>query len=269
MSPDPFQTQNRPPSGPLQYGPGQGGYGNYGNYGGYPGYPTPGYGEPTAQRAFRDYVLILRERMWYIITVFLVVFSATVVFTLSRTKLYQSNASVQVLRHDPVVMQVQGVQDNEVRTAEDLNTQVKLLESTAIIDKVAEHFTGDELARFLAPYPPKDGLPVRIQKIIQDNRNIVPYRLSLVIQIQYTHPDPELAAKVTNYFVDEYIGYNSKTRVDESMKAVDELKIRAEQQKDKVEQMALDLQTYREKNNLVSLDQRKDIVTEKLKAAIC
>ncbi len=267
MSQDPSQTQNRP-SGPPQYGQSHSGYGSYGGYGygGYPGYPGAGYGDAIAQRTFRDYLLILRERIWYIITVFLVVFSSTVVYTLSRTKLYESSASIQILRHDPVVLQVQGVQDNEVRTAEDLNTQIKVLESTAIVEKVAEHFTGDELARFTAPYQQKNGLPVSILRILDTNRKIVPFRLSLVIQILYTHPDPAIAAKVTDYFTDEFISYNSRTRVDESMKAVDELKVRADQQRQKVEQMALALQAYREKNNQISLDQRKDIVTEKLKA---
>lgn len=50
------------------------------------------------------------------------------------------------------------------------------------------------------------------------------------------------------------------------MKAVDDLKERAEQQKKKVEELAINLQAYREKNKMVSLDKGKDIVTEKLKA---
>jgi succinoglycan biosynthesis transport protein ExoP len=244
----------------------RGGYGGYRGYSGYPGYPGAASGEPMVQRAFRDYLLILRERKWYILVVFLVIFSSTVVFTLSRTKLYQSSASIQVLRRDPVVMQVQGVVDNEIRSAEDLNTQVQVLESTAIMEKVAEHLTGDDLAKFIAPYQGKDGAPVSLLKILERNRKVIPSRLSLVVSIQYTHPDPVIAAEVANYFMDEYIAYNSKMRVDESMKAVDDLDGRIEEQKQKVEQMGLVLQAYREKNNMVSLDQKEDIVTEKLKA---
>src|SRR5262249_43693785 len=55
-------------------------------------------------------------------------------------------------------------------------------------------------------------------------------------------------------------------RVDESMKAVEDLKIRAEQQSKKVQELGNRLQTYKEQQNMVSLDQRKDIVTERLKA---
>ncbi len=276
MSQDLSQSPNRP-STPGTKGTGSngsGGYGNYGNYGnygsagygGYGGYGAASYGQPGAQRALLDYLLIIRERKWYIITVFLMIFAAVVAYTLSQTRLYQSTASIQVLRRESIVMEMQRVQDNDVRTAEDLNTQVKVLESMAIIDKVADKLTGPRLAAFTAPYVVKDGPPVSVAKILLLNRKIVPARLSLVIAIQYTHPDPVIAAQVANYFVEEYITYNSRMRVADSMRAGDDLRLPAEHQKQKVEQMALVLQAYREKNNLVSLDERKVIVTEKLKA---
>ncbi|MCW5549002.1 MAG: sugar tyrosine-protein kinase, partial [Opitutaceae bacterium] len=132
---------------------GNSGYGSYGGYGAYGGY---GYGgedpQSGAHRTFKDYVLILRERIWYIVVAFLVVFSSTILYTFNQTKMYDAVASVQVFRRDPTIMQVQAVVDNEIRSAEDLNTQVKILESAAIIQKVADRLTGEELRRFMGPY---------------------------------------------------------------------------------------------------------------------
>ncbi|MBW8781243.1 MAG: polysaccharide biosynthesis tyrosine autokinase [Verrucomicrobia bacterium] len=236
---------------------------------GYGGYSSAGYGnENSVQRGFRDYALILRERIWYILVVFLVIFSLSLVYTFSQTKMYQSYASVQIFRSDPTVMKnVESVVRNDVSNTEDLNTVVEVLKSNAIIQKVAERITGDDLRQFMAPYEAgKGSVPLTPIDVLGLNRKIVPQRLSLLINIQYTHPDRLIAAKVANMFVDEFIAYNSRVRIDESMKAVEELKIRAEQQQRKVKELALELQTYREKNNMVSLDQRKDIVTEKLKA---
>jgi succinoglycan biosynthesis transport protein ExoP len=255
-------------SGYPAYGYGSGGYGSPGYGYGYSGY---GYGEggghAGARRTFQDYVLILRERVWYIVLIFALVFSAAAVFTFTRVPLYQSTASVQIFRRDQVVMQVQSVVDNDVRSAEDLNTQVKVLESFAIVQKVTDRLAGDDLKQFLAPYKKNNEAgPLDAAGIIFQNRKIVPVRLSLLLQVQYPHPDPKVAAKIANLFVDEYINYNSRLRIEDSMKAVEDLKERAEQQKKKVEEMAVSLQAYREKNKLVSLDQRKDIVTEKLKA---
>jgi succinoglycan biosynthesis transport protein ExoP len=271
--------QNPPPpphqaSGQIPYGtpggPGYGGYGaggggGYGGYGGY-GYGYPGGSDEGAvQRQFRDYVLILRERMWYIITVFLLVFASAAAFTYSRTKLYEASASVQVMRRDPTVMQVQQVQDTDIRSAEDLNTQVKVLESLTMIQRVAADLKGDDLARFKAPYPTTDGKPVNVERIIELNRKVVPARLTLLVAVQYQHPDPEIAAKVANYFVDEYISYNTRQRVTETLKAVEELKPELEKQREKVNKLNLALQEYREKRGMVSLQQNQDVVTDKLK----
>jgi len=242
------------------------------NYGGsYAGYSDAGYGygyggETATQRTLQDYLLILRERIWYIVVVFLVVFSSALVFTLSQPKIYQGVASVQIFRRDPVVMQSQAVIDNEVRSAEDLNTQVKVLESGSIIQRVADRIKGDDLRAFLAPYEKGDaGEPPSVQALLLKNRKIVPQRLSLVIAVQYEHSDPQVAAKVAEFFVDEYISYNARMRIEGSLKAYEELKIQADEQRRKVDEFAAKLQAYREKNNLISLDSRKDIVNETLK----
>ncbi|HVZ64206.1 MAG TPA: polysaccharide biosynthesis tyrosine autokinase [Opitutaceae bacterium] len=268
-SPKPSREAQRHSPGAQAYGP-AGGYGygpaggdGYGNYGGYGGYP--GYGETTVQRSLQDYLLILRERVWYIIAAFVVVFASALVYTYTRTPLYQSTATVEIFRRNPTVMQVQQVMDSEVRSAEDLNTQVNILKSTTIMQRVADKLTGDDLKRFIAPYD-KPGAPApSVLRLLEVNRDIVPQRLSLIVGIQYDHPDKEMAAKVANLFADEYIAYSAHVRVDESLKAVVDLEQRATEQRQKVDDIARALQAYREKNNQVSLDQRKDISTETLK----
>ena len=268
--------QSKPPREPRHhYGVGSSQYGyaanygapapdGYGGYGGYGGYP--GYGETAVQRSLQDYLLILRERIWYIVAAFLVVFAGAAIFTYTRIPVYESISTVEIFRRNPTVMQVQQVMDSEVRSAEDLNTQVNILKSTAIMQRVADKLTGDDLKRFMAPYEKKDAAKTpTVLRVLELNREIVPQRLSLIVGIQYRHPDKEMAAKVANLFADEYIFYSAHVRVDESLKAVVELEERATEQRKKVDDIARSLQAYREKNNLVSLDQRKDISTETLK----
>jgi succinoglycan biosynthesis transport protein ExoP len=226
-----------------------------------------GYGESAAQRTLRDYLLILRERMWLVVVVFLAVFLASLIYTLTATKLYTSVASIEILARDPVVMKVQEVRANDLHGPEDLNTEVKILESASLAQKVAQRLTADESKKLMLPYEKEgSGDPVVPETIIFKFRKILPARMTRVIQVVYTHPDPDMAARVANLYVEEFINYNVRWRVDESMKAVEDLKIRAEQQAKKVQELGNSLQDYREKQNLVSLDERKDIVTEKLKA---
>jgi len=102
---------------------------NYGSN--YAGYSAVGYGygegagaDRSMHRSFQDYLLILRERIWYVIVVFLVVFSSALVFTMGQTKIYRSSATVQIFRRDPNPMQVQQVMDNDIRGAEDIESQI-------------------------------------------------------------------------------------------------------------------------------------------------
>lgn len=246
----------------------EGGYGY--NYGGnYAGYSAIGYGYgeggETVQRSFHDYMLILRERIWYIIVVFLVVFSSSLVFTLSQPKIYSSTATVQILRSDPKVMQVQQVMDNDIRGAEDLNTQMKVLESASIIQRVAERITGEDKSAFLAPYDRTSADTAFVAETLAKNRKVQLQRLTLIVTVAYEHPDRFVAAKVANFFVDEYIAHNTQLRIDESKHAFDDLTVTVDEQKKKVDQLARDLQAMKEKSNEVSLDARKDIATDRLK----
>jgi capsular exopolysaccharide synthesis family protein len=243
------------------------------DYRGYSGtYPSQdsmgavGYGDTPVQRTMRDYLMILRERIWYVVIVFLAVFLASLVYTLSTTKLYTAAASIEILRHDPVVMKVQEVRDSELRGPEDLNTFVKFLESATLVQKVAERLTSDERKALMAPYEnSRSGDPMLPEEVLGLNRRVSPVRQTRILLVSYTHPDGEIAAKMANYFVEEFMAYNSRWRNDESLKAVDDLKVRADQQRKKVQELANNLQIYKEHNNMVSLDQRKDIVTERLK----
>ncbi len=244
------------------------GYG-YGYGGSYAGYSAVGYGDNGAgsvQRSFQDYLLILRERIWYVVVVFLVVFSSSLVYTLSQTKIYRSSATVQIFRRDPNVIQMQQVMDNDIRSAEDLNTQIKVLESASIIRRVAERLSGEDLRAFLAPYEKTTADTAFVADILAKNRKVVQTRLSLIVNITYDHPDRFVAAKISNLFADEYLAHNTRIRIDDSRTAFDALNVTVDDQRKKVEQLADMLQAYKEKNNMVSLDSRKDIVNETLKA---
>ncbi|MCE2862999.1 MAG: polysaccharide biosynthesis tyrosine autokinase [Opitutaceae bacterium] len=267
MSNEQSPGTKRPSESGRGYGYNYGGYDSYGYGYGYGGDTAAG----TVQRSLSDYILILRERIWYIVVVFLVVFSSSLVYTLGETRIYQSSATVQILRRDLTPMPgVQQVSESEIRSAEDLNTQIKIIESSTLIRRVADRLKGSDLKAFLAPFE-RAGIPESeaafVQNTIARNRKVVPQRLTLVVIVSYQHPDPAVAAKVANLFVEEYMKYNKGVRDADLSKAVDDLQSTVEEQRRKVDQLAHKLQAYKERNKTVSLDQRKDIVSESLKVA--
>ena len=245
------------------------GGGNYGNYGNY-GYGTYGQNadEQGPQRTLKDYVFIIRERIWYLIIVFLIIFLGSILYTFNKTKLYTAYSTLELLRDDPTVMLSNGgnLEQNEIRTAEDLNTHISKLESISIIQGVEKRLQEDELAQFMAPYKGVFSFsgPLTAFEILAKNRKIVPRRMSLMVNISYTHPNPIIAAKIANLFGDEYINSMLSQNIDASMKAVEDLRKRAEQKKNRVEELELKLAEYRELKNAVSLDKQENIAAEEL-----
>jgi len=250
--------------------PNKGGYGGYGNYGGY-SYSDGGYGSGygpggAPQRTFKDYFLMFRERVWYLIVAFFIIFSGSILYTFNKTKVYTAVAMVQLLRDDPSAMASAEMEMNQIRGAEDLNTQISVLSSGAIVLGVERRLQDDERERFMAPYA--DALsftgPLTPTQMLAQNRKILPQRGTLMIGVGYNHPDPVMAARVANLFADEFINYNLTLNIDGSMKAVEDLRIRADQQKERVEELELKMAEYREDNNSVSLESQENIAATQL-----
>ena len=264
-----------------------GGYSNnYGNpqyynhgsyrYGGSPGAGNYGYGygsygnvseEQGPQRTLKDYLFLIRERIWYLVIVFFIIFLGSILYTFNKTKLYTAFSTIELLRDDPTVMNTaSNLEQNEIRGTEDLNTHISKLESMSIIQGVEKRLQEDELAQFMAPYKGTFSFsgPLTALEILSRNRKIIPRRMSLMVNIAYTHPNPNMAAKIANLFGDEYINTMLSQNIDASMKAVEDLRKRAEQKKNRVEELELKLAEYRELKNAVSLDKQENIAAEEL-----
>ena len=254
---------------------GGGGYGgsNYGyggsNYG-YGGGYGDGGGGAGPQRSFKDYLLMFRERIWYLIVTLFIIFSGSILYTFNKTKVYTAVSQVQLFRDDASALGAMGqgaeMEQNQILSAEDLNTQISVMESLSIIKGVEQRLQDELRLRFMAPYTDTLSLsgPLTPLEILAKNRRIVPRRMSLMVNFAFSHPDPIVAAEVSNLFAKEFIDYNLKLNIDGSMKAVEDLRIRADQQKDRVEELELKLAEYREQNNAVSLQSDENIAAAQL-----
>jgi len=255
------------------YGGGNYGYGgsNYGYGGGNYGFGG-GYGDGGAgpQRSFKDYLLMFRERIWYLIVSLFIIFSGSILYTFNKTKVYTAASQVQLFRDDASALGAIGqgteMEQNQILSAEDLNTQISVMESLSIIQGVEQRLQDELRLRFMAPYEGTLSLsgPLTPLEILAENRKVIPRRMSLMVNFTYSHPDPFLAAEVANLFAKEFIDYNLKLNIDGSMKAVEDLRIRADQQKNRVEELELKLAEYREQNNAVSLQSDENIAAVQL-----
>lgn len=227
-------------------------------YGYYPGYEESAYASMGPQRSFHDYLVMFRERIWYLIVAFFVILLGSVLYTVTKTKVYTAATKIQLLRDDPSPLQpMTDLEPNKILSTEDFNTQIDILNSITIIKKVKERLKADELVAFMEPYEDKTmaGVLVTPIDILGKNRKVLPQRMSLTVMISYTHPDPIIAARIANLFAEEFRDYNQMLNIDSSIRAVQALKERVEQQRDRVSELELQIAEYREQNDAISLNQ--------------
>ena len=230
----------------------------YGQSQGFSGYAGSAYAAPGPQRSFQDYLLMFRERIWYLIVALFIILFGSILYTVTKTKVYTATAKIQLLRDDPSPLQpMTELEPNKILGVEDFNTQIDILNSITILKRVKGRLKADELEEFMAPYKDKTmaGVILTPIDVLGKNRKVLPQRMGLTVGIQFTHPDPIISARIANLFAEEFSDYNQMLNIDSSIRAVQALKERVKQQKDRVGELELQIAEYREQNDAISLDE--------------
>lgn len=195
--------------GRRQYGNYGGGYGNYqrgyGNYGNYKGSRSNDKGStPEGAVSISSYISMLRERIWWLVLSLVVFTTASLIYTYSIMPEYRAVARLRVFRLAPNISNVSTSAESNfsIATSEDYFTAVESMRSTAIIEAVSRQLTSVEKKEVLTPYQMGNILtgPLSEQEVFAKQRSINPQRSTLVVSVEFTHPNPELARQVTSMF---------------------------------------------------------------------
>ncbi len=100
--------------------------------------------------------------------------------------------------------------------------------------------------------------------VFLEDLTVSPVRNSRIVDVKFRSPDPVLAARVANAHARNYIEQNLEYRFLASKEATDWLAQRLTEQRRQLEASEAALQRYREQNDAVSLEDRQNIVVQKL-----
>jgi len=219
------------------------------------------------RRTLRDYYIIVRERVWIALPLALLVALPLGYYQMRETPMYQSSTTLQFDRPEKIVM-VDQVVDQTPRSEIDINTYLERLNSASLRAKVVESLTPEEVKILQRPYlkdlPPGASPPPAGAVLGSVNADAV--RGSLIIVITARNRDPEGAALVANRLYREFVNFLLEQSGGSNQDAIAFLQKRAtELQKEYVQKQQL-LQDYKEKNNLISLDDSLNFVTDRLKS---
>ncbi len=219
------------------------------------------------RRTFRDYYIILRERLWIALPIALLV-SLSYGYVKARVpKMYSATATLQFEKPETVVTS-QSVVDSSIRSEYDINTYVQDMNSNKLREMVIASFTPDEQKILLRPYmkvlPP--GQPAPAVGNALGTVSVDPVRNSFLIRISDSHPDPEAAAIVANKYVTAFMEYLMQSFSGDNDIAVNFLQERAAQLQKEEQEKQNALETYMKEKKLVSLDSSMNLVADALRA---
>ena len=131
----------------------------------------------------KDYLLIIREHFWWFAASLLLIFSATLLYTLNTTPLYKSSVRLHILRQQDSTTGFQNlVNDPRILNTEDFRTQVDIIKSLNILHRVFKRLNHEEREQFVEPYQGQYSIggsksPI---EILQRNRKVSSSRSSLI-----------------------------------------------------------------------------------------
>ena len=253
-TPEP-SSDNRPPEPARGGNRGYGSYGSYGNYGaGNGGY---GYGNSGAYNRggagegnpIHNYLLMLRERYWWVLLSTLVFLTLSLLNTYNTVPEYRATGRLRVFRLAPTINGGSSAADDNFKIVsnDDFFTAVEAMRSANIIEGVSKRLTADERKLVLAPYQGGNIFsgPLTEQEVFAKQRGINPQRQTLVINVDFTHPNRDLARQVARHFCDAIKKYSEDDRLMVTNPLIEKARIEIETLEDKVRRL------YEQKNDLI------------------
>src|ERR1017187_4524793 len=229
--------------------------------------------------SLREYWGILKKRKWTVISTLLILATLVTVHTLHTTPIYEAKGRIAVNRENSMNL---GFKDSDLDTAEDydynvaLETQVSILQSDFIAFQVIKNLQLSNNPAFAGvaakprTEPPLNSLQVDapfesllLEHFRRDLKiSVVPR--TRIVEIDYSHPDPRLAAQIVNGLINTYIEQNFKTKFESTMQTSDWLSKELGDLELKVETSQEKLVRYQKEHEILGIDEKKNIVTSKL-----
>jgi polysaccharide biosynthesis transport protein len=243
----------------------------------------------------REYALILKRHRWLILAFALAALIAAALHTFTRTPIFTAHSTVLIERKPPPVLNIRDARSETAEQLEFYKTQYEILKSRALAAQaVREDGLGQSL--FQAPATGAEemgliaGLWSDLRERVRDQLPEAPkpqyssaaspapnpvdaYLLMLeirpvqgtsLVRIGFSTPDSGLSARLANAHAAAYMRYGLDLRSEANEGAVEFLQQKLLQLKDRVEKGEAALNSYRRDKGIISLDDRENIVVDRL-----
>ncbi len=251
----------------------------------------------------KDYLRVVLKRKWIISTCTVIVLMLAVLSSMNKEPYYRASVRLSIQRQNANVVLFPNMAF-PFYDPDYYQTQYTILRSRPLAERVIKKLRLQESSEFKASPRRKFNFnipsmvfsllrklnPVRLfstsssakgtikSSNAKDNGvspalvNAVIGRLSvspmkdtkMVVDLSFTGRYPKIIAEIANAVAEEYINMTMEAKIEAAQKMMRKLNEQLEQQKKKVEESEIALQRYKERENIVSLEERQNIVVQRL-----
>lgn len=219
-----------------------------------------------------EYLTIARRRKWLIVGTVVTALVVGLIITLLMTPQYSAKATLEIQRESFNIVKVEGVQpEASPLDMEFYQTQYGLLRSTSLAERVATDLKLGDSQQFFEFYgipeakawfedgrvrPGESSSRDRMQKaaeVLLENLGVTPIRLSRLVDIYYTSPDPDFSARVVNAWTEHFIEASLARRFEATSYAREFLEERLGQLRERLDQSERLLVAYASRQGIINL----------------
>ncbi len=236
---------------------------------------------PGQESTLGEYLRILVKRKWVVISCLVTIFSVVAVASLKMTPVYEASGSIAINKPDSTL----NFKDSAAFSIDyydptELDTEVKILQSDLLALQVIRELNLDRRPDYGAPATPPalqssidlapDPLQVNSSRAsaalgsFKGGLRVALAPNSRIIEIHYRSANKQTAANVVNTLMQTYIENNFKARFESTMQASDWLSKQLVDLQMKVETSQEKLVRYQKEHEILGIDEKQNIITEKL-----
>ena len=205
---------------------------------------------------------------------FVCVFTVGALQTLTETPIYRATVQLLIERQGPrILAQPEGLSSEYSSSEEFYQTHYKLLEGKALARKIVQKLdlkNNPNYSSIFQSLPPNADETVKqraeesLIAAIAGGITVTPVAKSSLVNISFSHPDPKFATTLVNTLAQGYIEQSLDLRFAASQEAEVWLKQKLVEGRKKLEDSEAKLNEYKRAHNIVGLDDKESITTQKL-----
>lgn len=218
----------------------------------------PDFMEHAPEFHLWDYIAVVLKRLPVALAVFTGILLLGVLYTLTRTPTYRAMTRILINPTAIDLTRAEGAVELGAPTGADfIPTQVKLVTSAPVLDRVLERLNLREEAPFADARDPR--------RMLADRLNVTQVRGTRLLDISATDSDPRRAAAIANMTVTCYMESAREKRIGVSKEGLVQLNNRAEVLRLKMVEASAQVQQFLTTNNITSFASAQRLVEDRMR----